>query len=115
MRGVKKWEIASGSRNRTEDFVLFEKASCAGIALHFYVALTQRLETVNCWSVILKIMYLQFMSPYYGPMVKMDKCSKMVHKTVESFILLSTSEVPTAADYLHLCRYLHFSRFTLQT
>ena len=24
-------------------------------------------------------------------------------------------EVPTAADYLHLCRYLHFSRFTLQT
>ena len=56
MRGVKKWEIASGSRNRTEDFVLFEKASCAGIALHFYVALTQRLETVNCWSVILKTM-----------------------------------------------------------
>ena len=54
MRGVKKWEIASGSRNRTEDFVLFEKAS--GIALHFYVALTQRLETVNCWSVILKTM-----------------------------------------------------------
>ena len=26
-----------------------------------------------------------------------------------------TPEVPTAADYLHLCRYLHFSKFTLQT
>ena len=25
------------------------------------------------------------------------------------------AEVPTAADYLLLCRYLHFSRFTLQT
>ena len=27
--GVKKWEIASGSRKRTEDLVLFEKASCS--------------------------------------------------------------------------------------
>ena len=25
------------------------------------------------------------------------------------------AELPAVADYLHLCRYLHFSRFTLQT
>ena len=28
---------------------------------------------------------------------------------------LSCTELPTVADYLHLCRYLHFSIFTLQT
>ena len=119
---ITRWELGwrsgrlpLGARTEQKTWFDLKRPLVAGITLHFYVALTQRLETVNCWSVILKIMYLQFMSPYYGPMVKMDKCSKMVHKTVESFILLSTSEVPTAADYLHLCRYLHISRFTLQT
>ena len=34
---------------------------------------------------------------------------------VESKICDSEAEPPTGADYLHLCRYLHFSRFTLQT
>ena len=28
---------------------------------------------------------------------------------------LSPPELLMSADYLHLCRYLHFSRFTLQT
>ena len=34
---------------------------------------------------------------------------------VESKICDSEAEPPTGAEYLHLCRYLHFSRFTLQT
>ena len=39
----------------------------------------------------------------------------LVLNSVRVCTSLCSTEVPTAADYLHLCRYLHFSRFTLQT
>ena len=61
---ITRWELGwrsgrlpLGARTEQKTWFYLKRPLVAGITLHFYVALNQRLETVNCWSVNLKTMW----------------------------------------------------------